>query len=259
MSSSPIITLLTDFGRSDGYVGIMEGVIYGISPTAKIVHLSHQIPPQSVQTAAFVLYQSFGYFPTDTIHCAVVDPGVGSHRRAVAIRTDHGTLVGPDNGLFDLVLSKSRIEKAVTLSNPDYQLSTISATFHGRDIFAPTAAHLAAGVPLGELGAIITNLEFTDMLKSPEAGCCRVIHVDHFGNVVLSLTATDISDGQALSVRIGDTVISPLRRTFADVMEGMYVLYVGSSYGHIEIAIRNGNAAQSFDLQPGDVVQYSSV
>jgi S-adenosylmethionine hydrolase len=173
------------------------------------------------------------------------------------VQTDHGTLVGPDNSLFDLVLSKSRVEKVVTLSNPDYQLSTISATFHGRDIFAPTAAHLAAGVPLEKLGPIVTNLEFKDMLKSPAEGYCRVIHVDHFGNVMLSLTADDISDGGTLSVRIGGMVIGPLHRTFADVAEGTYVLYVGSSYGHIEIAIRNGNAAQTLDLQPGNVVQYS--
>jgi S-adenosylmethionine hydrolase len=235
----------------------MEGVIYGICPTAKIVHLSHQVPPQNVQTGAFVLYQSFGYFPTDTVHCAVIDPGVGSHRRAIAVRTDRGILVGPDNGLFDLVLSTAKIDKVVTLTNPDYQLSTVSATFHGRDIFAPAAAHLAAGVPLGELGAIVPDLEFTDRLKSPEAGYCRVIHVDHFGNAVLSLTAGDVSDVHDLSVTIGDTVIGPLQRTFADVEKGSYVLYVGSSNDHIEIAMRNHSAAQALDLQPGDVVQYA--
>ena len=257
MTFNPIITLVTDFGRSDGYVGIMEGVIYGICPSAKIVHLSHQIPPQSIQAGAFVLYQSFRYFPTDTVHCVVVDPGVGSHRRAIAVRTDHGTFVGPDNGVLDLVLSTTEVEKTVTLNNPDYQLSTVSATFHGRDIFAPAAAHLAAGVPLGKLGTVVTDLQFTDMLKSPEPGCCRVIHVDHFGNIVLSLTAGDLPDVQNLSVMIGGTVIAPLRRTFADVNEGMVVLYVGSSNGHIEIAMRNQSAAQVLDLQPGDIVQFS--
>jgi S-adenosylmethionine hydrolase len=257
-TGTPLITLTTDFGRSDGYVGTMEGVIYSICPTAAISHLSHLVPPQNIQAGGFILYQSFRYFPPHTIHCAVIDPGVGSHRRAAAIETEHGIFVGPDNGLFDLVLSATTIRRAVTLTNPAYQLPSPGATFHGRDIFSPAAAHLAAGVLLSELGPAIADLESLVQPQPHPPGTCQVIHVDHFGNVVLSLTAADVHRPDRFMVRIGDTIIRPLRRTFADVDVGDFVLYVGSSFDHIEIAIRNGNAAQSLELQQGDVVQYSA-
>ena len=251
----PIISLTTDFGRSDGYVGTMEGVILTICPPATITHLTHQIPPQDIHAAAFVLYQSFSYYPLHAVHCVVVDPGVGSKRRAVAIRTDHGTFVGPDNGVFSLVLNATNVQEAVTLTNTDYQLNNISATFHGRDIFAPAAAHIAAGVPLNRLGPAAINLVRLDSLTHPSNGQSRVIHVDHFGNVILSLTANDVPDHDELSLRVGNTVVKSLSYTFADVEEGQLLAYVGSSQDHIEIAMRNGNAAKSLGLQPGDVVQ----
>jgi len=148
----PIITLTTDFGQSDGYVGAMEGVILGICPDATITHLSHQIPPQNINAGAFVLYQAFSYYPARTVHCVVVDPGVGSNRRAVAVRTDQATFVAPDNGVLSLVLNATHVLEAVALTNPNYRWRSISATFHGRDIFSPAAAHLAAGVPLDQMG-----------------------------------------------------------------------------------------------------------
>jgi len=253
----PIITLTTDFGRSDGYVGAMEGVIWGICPAASISHLSHQIPPQQIATGAFVLYQTFGYYPPHAVHCVVVDPGVGSERRAVAIRTPLGLLVGPDNGVFSLALNATQILEAVTLENPRYRLPNPGATFHGRDIFAPAAAHLANGIPLAELGPAITDLVRLEMLAPPGPGFGRVIHVDHFGNVVLSLTAADAPNPAAFTVTVGHTVIAGLKRTFADAAPGDLLAYVGSSRNHIELAIRNGNAAQALALRPGDVVQVS--
>lgn len=252
--TTPIITLTTDFGRSDGYVGTMEGVIYGICPSARIAHLSHQIPPQDIRAGAFVLYQSFSYFPPHAVHCVVVDPGVGSERRAVAVQTDLGTFVAPDNGVLSLVLQVAPARQAVALTNPAYQLPQLSRTFHGRDVFSPAAAHLAAGVPLAELGPAVADLARLEFLSSPGPGQSRVIHVDHFGNLILDLTAAQIPNPATFHVTVGNAVIGPLRRTFAEVDEGELLAYVGSSRDHVELAVRNGSAAVRLGLKPGDVV-----
>lgn len=270
---APIITLTTDFGRQDGYVGAMQGVILSICPTARLLDISHQIPPQDIRTAAFVLYQAFGYYPAQTIHCVVVDPGVGSNRRAIAVRTSHGIFVGPDNGVFSLVLAATPVNvlEAVTLTNSDYQLPGISATFHGRDIFAPAAAHLANGVPVSQLGPRAINLVRLDFGPKPEqrksaeaissemsSQASRVIHIDHFGNLILSLTRHDITDPEQVTFTIGSHVIESLHATFADVAEGQLLAYTGSSRDHIEIAIRNGNAAQALGLRVGDVIKVNT-
>lgn len=255
MTHPPIITLTTDFGRSDGYVGAMAGVILGICPTATITHLSHEVPPQAIETGAFILYQACSYYPPHTVHCVVVDPGVGSERRAVAVQTSLGAFVAPDNGVLSLVLGNVDVQTAVALENPAYRLPHPSRTFHGRDIFAPAAAHLAAGVPLAELGPVVDDLARLELLSPPGPGLARVIHVDHFGNVVLSLTAADVVHPEALVLTAGASRIQSLRRTFADVAAGELLAYVGSSRDHIEIAMRNGNAAQALDLRPGAVVR----
>lgn len=252
----PIITLTTDFGQSDGYVGAMQGVISTICPTARIINISHHIPPQNIRAGAFVLYQSYSYYPPQTVHCAVVDPGVGSQRRAVAMRTDQGVFVGPDNGLFSLVLGVANVLEAVTLTNPSYQNPCLSQTFHGRDIFAPAAAHIAAGTPLEQLGPPVADLVRTEFKSGLQAGQSRVIHIDHFGNVILDVTASDILDTSSVTFTIGATLIKSLKRTFADVESGQLLAYIGSSRDHIEIAARDGNAAQTLDLQWGDVVQF---
>jgi hypothetical protein len=253
--AKPIISLLTDFGHSDGYVGAMQGVILSICPSATIVTLSHDIPPQNIQAGAFVLYQAFSYYPRHAVHCAVVDPGVGSQRRAIAVRTNHGIFVGPDNGLFSLALSTTTILEAVTLTNPHYRRAEVSATFHGRDIFAPAAAHIAAGTPLHEFGPSVIDLVRLEFRARLEAGEAKIIHIDHFGNLFLDITAADIRDKDNITFIIGEVVIKSLNRTFADVEEGQFLAYVGSSGDHIEIALRNGNAAKALALQWGDVVQ----
>ncbi|MBI1878632.1 MAG: SAM-dependent chlorinase/fluorinase [Chloroflexi bacterium] len=270
--AAPIITLTTDFGQQDGYVGAMQGVIFSICPAATQVNISHTIPAQDIRTAAFVLYQAFSYFPADTIHCVVVDPGVGSNRRAIAVRTSHGIFVGPDNGVFTLVLAAEPVNvlEAVTLVNSDYQLPSVSATFHGRDIFAPAAAHLANGVPLSKFGPRAINLVRLDFgtkipnPKYPEDATSRnqtqesqVMHIDHFGNLILALTRHDIENTELVSFTIGAHVIKSLSSTFADVEEGQLLAYTGSSRDHIEIAIRNGNAAQRLGLKVGDVIKFS--
>lgn len=250
----PIISLTTDFGQRDGYVGAMQGVILTICPQAIITTLSHDIPPQDIRAAAFTLYQAFTYYPERAIHCVVVDPGVGSKRRAVAIRTSHGAFVGPDNGVFSLVLETTNVLEAVTLTNPRYQLPRLSGTFHGRDVFAPAAAYLAKGVPLIELGSRAINLVRLPK-KPPEAQESRIIHIDHFGNLILDITAQEIQNPETVTFTLGSRTIKALSYTFADVEPGQWLAYVGSSRDHIEIAIREGNAAQALALQRGDVVQ----
>lgn len=267
----PIITLTTDFGQQDGYVGAVQGVILSICPAATLVNISHHIPAQDIGAGAFVLYQAFSYYPADTIHCVVVDPGVGSNRRGIAVRTSHGLFVGPDNGVFTLVFAAEPVNvlEAVTLLNVDYQLPSVSATFHGRDIFAPAAAHLANGVPLSKLGPRAINLVRRDFgpkildPKYPEDGGpqipqeSRIIHIDHFGNLILNLTRHDIKDPGQITFLIGNHAINSLSATFADVAEGQLLAYTGSSRDHIEIAIRNGNAAQGLGLKVGDVISWT--
>ena len=254
----PIITLTTDFGQQDGYVGAMQGVILNICPTATLTTISHDIPPQNVQAAAFVLYQAFGYYPPHTVHCVVVDPGVGSKRRAIAVRTNHGIFVGPDNGVFSLVLGAKGINvlEAVTLTNPEYQLSRVSATFHGRDVFAPAAAFIASGVPLAKFGPSAINLVRLNYGRPDQQkiDTSRIIHIDRFGNLILDLTAHDIDLPEQVAFAVGNREIKSLSFTFADVAEGQLLAYTGSTRDHIEIAVRNGNAARELGLHIGDTV-----
>ena len=252
----PIITLTTDFGLADGYVGTMQGVILSIAPGAVLVDLSHQVPPQDVRAGAFVLYQAVPFFPPDTIHMVVVDPGVGSQRRALAVRTSQGTFVAPDNGVLSYVLASEDVYEAVSLTNPAYQLPRVSTTFHGRDVFSPAAAHLANGVPLEELGPRAINLTRLP-LPRPESTpsgdlIAHVMHVDRFGNLILDATASDVDD--RVIFELGGRRVEGLSRTFADVARGELVAYVGSSQDHVEIAVRDGDAAREVGIGVGDEV-----
>ncbi len=252
----PIITLTTDFGLSDGYVGVMRGVILSIAPGTTLVDLSHEIPAQDVRAGAFVLYQAVPYFPPDTIYLAVVDPGVGGQRRALAVRTSAGIFVAPDNGVLSYALATANVHEAVSLTNPDYQRPQVSATFHGRDIFAPAAAHLANGVPLAELGPRAINLVRLPLPRPehrPEGEIlAHVMHVDHFGNIVLDVTASDVQG--EMTFKLGGHEIEGISHTFSDVAPGQLVAYVGSSRDHVEIAIRDGDAAREMGLGIGDQV-----
>jgi S-adenosylmethionine hydrolase len=249
----PIMTLTTDFGLVDGYVGTMHGVILSIAPETTIVDLSHQVPAQDVRAGAFVLYQAVLFFPPETIHVVVVDPGVGSQRRALAVRTSQGTFVAPDNGVLSYVLSEADVHEAVSLTNPAYQLPHVSTTFHGRDVFSPAAAHLATGVPLEELGPRAISLVRLPMSRpetTPEGGLiAHVMHVDRFGNLILDATAGDVDEENILE--LGGHKIEGLSRTFADVAAGELLAYVGSSQDHVEVAVREGNAAQALGVDVG--------
>jgi S-adenosylmethionine hydrolase len=256
-----IITLTTDFGLEDAYVGVLKGVILGINPAATIVDLCHAIPPQDVRAAAFLLHTAWPYFPPGTIHVVVVDPGVGSQRRAIAVDAGTATFVAPDNGVLSYVLAEVKEAQAVHLTNRRYWLPQMSATFHGRDIFAPVAAHVSLGVPLTALGEPLSLGELvTFPLPCPErqgdGWVGHVVHVDHFGNLVTDLEAGVIGDPQSVVIEVGGQRIFGLRRTYADEAPGEPMALIGSS-GRLEIAVPGGHAARWLKAQPGDRVRVS--
>jgi len=257
-----IITLTTDFGLGDPYVGVMKGVIDAIAPEARIVDLTHHIPPQDVIGGALAIEAAVPYFNEGTIHVGVIDPGVGTARRAIAIECAERFFVGPDNGLFNSAFDLLRRDhpdapfRAREITNDSLFRRPVSATFHGRDIFAPTAAHLAAGLPLEEVGPSIEDPENAlHRLSIPEPrhmsharliGC--VIAIDRFGNLITNIRARHLPEGnrETLQARLGGVVMHGVHRTFGDVDPGEPVAYLGSS-GRLEIAVRNGNAAETLD------------
>ncbi len=270
MMHSRIITLLTDFGLSDPYVGIMKGVIAQMHPSLQVIDLTHQIPPQNLALARFALMSAYAYFPAGTVHIAVVDPGVGSTRRAIALAlgddADHpkGFLVGPDNGIFSGVLGYHSVCAAVELTNPQYwRTPTPSSTFHGRDIFATVGGHLASGVSLSALGEQIDprsliNLDISNYIQIEPlsdvgcrmTGCIQAI--DHFGNLI-----TNIS-GESVQTQFWSAVVDNLdirsTLTYSDSKSGEPVALVGS-HGWVEVAINGGSARDRLGLGLGDAVQ----
>ncbi|MFN6482671.1 MULTISPECIES: SAM-dependent chlorinase/fluorinase [unclassified Nostoc] len=241
----PLITLLSDFGDRDVYVGIMKGVIAQINPRLGVIDLTHQIPPQDIAAARFNLMNAYAYFPVGTVHLAVVDPGVGSRRRAIAVEFAQGFLVGPDNGIFSGVLSKSPAIAAVELTNLNYwRTPQPSKTFHGRDIFAPVAANLASGVPLKQLGqeidpASLVKLDIGDYKQTTTGVVGCIQYIDHFGNLVSNIPGSYVQ-GKTWYVQAAGLNI-PGCETYGDVKLGEIIAIVGS-HGWIEIAINNGNA-----------------
>jgi len=201
MGRNPIITLTTDFGTADGYVGTMKGIILGIAPHVRLVDISHEITPQNVRQAAYVLYTAYPFFPPGTIHLAVVDPGVGGTRRPIALRTPVGYFVGPDNGILSYVMACEPVEALVELADPRYRLPHVSHTFHGRDVFAPAAAHLAAGVPIAALGPPVADpVTFPPprLEVGPDGITGEVLHADRFGNVITSIGRLEWSEEELL-------------------------------------------------------------
>jgi S-adenosyl-L-methionine hydrolase (adenosine-forming) len=269
------VALLTDFGTSDVFVGVMKGVIQARAPNAALVDLTHDIPPGDVSAAALRLWQAAPYMPPGTIYLAVVDPGVGSPRRAVAAATSSFACVGPDNGIFSWLLGRRPDAEAVQIPLPP----SASGTFHGRDVFAPAAARLSAGAPLATLGSRISGLE---MLPFPrlafETGAVRgeVLLSDRFGNLLTSIGVASWADrllrvdpwvpgcpdirleGAKFEVRLSGGRSVALARTFSDVPPGSLVAYIGSD-GLLEIGVNRGNAAASLGLTRGDEVILSTI
>jgi S-adenosylmethionine hydrolase len=260
------VTFLSDFGLQDDFVGTCHGVIKTISPEVQIIDITHGIAPQHVLQGALVLANTTPYMPRG-VHLAVVDPGVGSARRPLALKSGDGRLfVGPDNGL--LVPAADRlggIEAAHELANPDFALDMISRTFHGRDLFAPAAAHLAAGVPLDALGPPVAADALARLdLPEPDVGENRiratVLYIDRFGNVQLNLTRehlqqAEVTPGTVVEVELAlDRYYAVAARTFADARKGDVILYE-DSYRNIALAISGGNAADLFGAAPGQEVR----
>lgn len=257
MQSNRILTLLSDFGLSDVYVGIMKATIAQVNPGLNPIDLTHQIPHQNIAAARFCLMNAYTYFPIGTVHVAVVDPGVGSKRRAIAVAFDQGYLVGPDNGLFSGVLGQSSATFAVELTNSQYwRTFAPSTTFHGRDIFAPVGAHLANGVAIAELGKQIdvntlVQLDIGQVRITPEAiyGCIQ--YIDSFGNLITNIPGSYV---QRSWNAIANGLNIPSGRTYSDVIAGSAVSLVGS-HGYIEIAIASGNASKQLQLALGAEIQ----
>ncbi len=279
VETTRIITLMTDFGLQDVYVGVMKGIIAQINPEATVIDLSHQIPPQDVAAARFSLMNAYAYFPEGTVHIAVVDPGVGTRRRAIAVEIAQGFLVGPDNGLFSGVLSQTPATQTVELTNRQFWRTPFpSATFHGRDVFASVGAYLAGKVPIHQLGNLIDPgtlapspvpdcSEIRDKTNHLMAISGQIQYIDRFGNAITNIPGSYIDsleqnqpiadpDSEArnpwsLALR---NITIPGYRTYSDVSPGEPLALVGS-HGWVEIAVNGGHAQYQLRLKWGDLVK----
>lgn len=260
-----IITLTTDFGLRDGFVGAMKGVILNINPQATLVDISHDIAPQNVEQGAFLFANAARFFPANTIHVVVVDPGVGSARRPIAMQIGETIMVAPDNGVLTQASLKLQVSSqnpqpqisVVHLNRPEYWLATISRTFHGRDIFAPVAAHLSLGVPIEKMGEPIDDwvrLEIATAARNVDGTIVgKVMHIDHFGNLITNVPAEMLGELNEARIETGRFVLSGIRQTYAEAKPGEPLVLVSSS-GNLEIAMRDGNAAVTLGIKTGDQV-----
>lgn len=256
-----LITLTTDFGYQDPFVGIMKGVILGVHPEARIVDLCHEIAPHDVMAGALVLRHAVPYFPRGAIHVAVVDPGVGSTRRPIVIESDGHYYIGPDNGVLSLALGKKGPSCIIHLSNPSYHLTPTSNTFHGRDIFAPVAAHLSLGTPpsaFGEQVATFQRLSWPPVINHGRTLVGEVVYVDRFGNLTTNIAELDLS-GLAhaqLTFRLGELKISGLVPNYAAADKGGFLAVI-NSWGLVEIALHKDSAQKRSGAKIGDKVEVS--
>ncbi len=277
----PFITLTTDFGTSDIYVGVMKGVILNINPNVQIVDITHAISPQDIHEAAFTINSAYRFFPKGTIHVVIVDPGVGSDRQAMVCKTDDGFFVCPNNGVLSYLLQHIESEEvdtpeAVVIENPSYILPRVCNTFHGRDIFAPVAAHLSLGVSLTDIGSPIRDLirfPFPAIYTTHDTLTGQIINVDSFGNLITNITENSLADflllsnskadaGKELDKQIvstqfeiiaGRTSLKKLNGTYAESKAGTPLAIIGS-FGLLEIAINLGNAEAHLGLKTGNKV-----
>ena len=257
----PFLTITTDFGTKDGFVGTMKGVIWKICPDVQIADITQEVAPQNVQEGAIALWRAYSFFPAGTIHVAVVDPGVGTQRRAIAARLVEHYFVAPDNGLLTPIIEDAEQKglsiNFVHLTNPAYWLQSISHTFHGRDIFAPVGAYLAKGIKLSELGPEIKDVVRLPLPKPEKTATgwkANIAVVDIFGNLATNLAASAVSGNSQLTFRVKGAEVKGLVASYGQRQPGDLVALVDSE-GFIEIAVVNGNAAKKLGAQVGDAVE----
>ncbi|MEM2105185.1 MAG: SAM-dependent chlorinase/fluorinase [Candidatus Bathyarchaeia archaeon] len=257
---NPIITLTTDFGLKDPYVAEMKAVILGICPNAQIIDITHQIEKFNIRIGAYMLACAAPYFPKSTVHVAVVDPGVGTRRRPLLIETRKDLFIGPDNGVLALAAKAQGIKRVYEISNRNFMLQRISNTFHGRDIFAPAAAHIANGVPPSEFGPEIEEItipEFAKLVKRKDAIIGEVLHVDSFGNIVTNFGDKELKlmgISETVDVKLKDKLLAlKLCKAYAEVPPKQSLAIIGS-HNFLEISINQGSAAEKFKVKAGDKI-----
>lgn len=259
LAPARILTLMTDFGTSDHYVGVMKGVILNINPQVQVVDITHAVPPQDIHGAAFLIDSAYRYFPTGTIHVIVVDPGVGSERQAIVCQTPTSYFVCPDNGILTHILRNEEHIHSVQVENSVYFLPQVSNTFHGRDIFAPVAAHLSRGVPIGKLGSTATHpvqLPIPIPHVTDKAVIGQVIWIDSFGNLVTNISheVLDSLEGRnGIVIHAGRAKIDRLNQAYAESAVGEPLAIIGS-FNRLEISINQGNASKILGLNRGDAI-----
>ena len=267
-----IITLTTDFGLTDAYVAAIKGVILSINPEVKIVDICHSIKPRNIPQAAFVLATVYQFFPRKTIHVVVVDPEVGTERRAIILRTPSADFVAPDNGVLSYVIQQSSAKlvgdkvkqgglgselKAVAITKPQFWRLPVSPTFHGRDVFAPVAARLSLGFPPADFGEAITSvvvLPLPHPYQAPDGSLVgHILHIDSFGNLITDIKSDDLPQTkQAITIKVGNQLISGLSRTYA---EGRGLLALIGSSGYLEVSLKEGSAYAYLNAEVGDEVR----
>ncbi|HEU4834467.1 MAG TPA: SAM-dependent chlorinase/fluorinase [Pyrinomonadaceae bacterium] len=246
--SLPVITLLTDFGTADYFVGAVRGAILSVNPAAVIVDITHEIPPQDVPAGAFTLFAAYKTFPAGTIHVAVVDPGVGSTRRPIIVSANEQFFVGPDNGLFTYIYDREPSHRTFHVTSERFFRPSVSTTFHGRDIFAPVAAALSKGVAVEEFGVEINDGVRLPSLETP----LRIIHIDRFGNCVTNIT--QVVKGLVVNGR----TISEFREFYGEGDDESLFAIMGSA-GFLEISVNGGSAAQVLGAKRGDEVSLTGL
>ena len=258
----PIITLLTDFGTKDHYVASMKGTILNINPQCTLVDITHHVSPHDITEGAFILANAYSSFPKGTIHLSVIDPGVGSSRAPILLVATNYFFVGPDNGLFTLALKKERVKKGIVLNNPKYFLSHMSTTFHGRDLFAPVAAHLSMGVRPEAFGSILDSwveIDFENPRIKGRALTGKILYIDAFGNLISNIDGQKLFNhvrGDSFVVRVGKRSIQGLKKAYWEGKKNEPMALIGSG-GFLEVSVREGNAQKMLKVRKGNKIEIS--
>jgi S-adenosylmethionine hydrolase len=256
-----MITLTSDFGLKDPYVAEMKGVILNLNPNAKIIDITHNVEKFNIRMGAFILASAAPYFPQGTVHLAVVDPSVGTDRRAILVQTKQGFFVGPDNGILMLAAKNQEIEHIYELTNPKFMMPKVSSTFHGRDVFAPMAAYVDKCRKPSEFGPEIANVvmpEFAIVKSCHEALIAEILHVDDFGNIITNISQKEMRQTKTVNVKLRKITLNvSFGKTYAQTKTREAIALIGS-HGFLEIALNQANAAQKYGVKAGDKVEVTS-